>query len=131
MGLQFAKLTGSRRAIGVFAVLFLATAALAGLSIQSVYREAKVRKRFIADTHRSISELVSARLDTAMVDADRSLATAIQGDEIRVGNLLKKIHQIESAQPWLAPVVVAFTASSYADQPPATAPRFQELIAEA
>ena len=44
----------------VFAAILLATAALAGLSIQSVYREAQVRKRFIADTHRSIAELVSA-----------------------------------------------------------------------
>jgi hypothetical protein len=131
MGKRFAKLAGSGRAMGVFAALFLAMAALAGLSIQSVYREAQVRKRFIADTHRSISELVSARLDTAMLDADRSLAAAIRGDEIRVDNLLKKIRQIESAQPWLAPVVVAFTASSNPDQPPAAVPQFQELIAEA
>ena len=60
--------------------VLLATAALAGLSIQSVYREVQVRKRFIADTHRSIAELVSARLETAMIDADRSIGSAMAWD---------------------------------------------------
>src|SRR5262245_19720118 len=109
---RFAKAPGSRRSAGVFAAILLATAALAGLSIQSVYREAQVRKRFLSDTHRSIGELVSARLETAMTDADRSVAAAIQGIEPRAENLLRKIDDIESAQPWLMPLVLASTSPS-------------------
>lgn len=131
MSSRFAKLPGSRHLTGVFAAILLATAALAGLSIQSVYREARVRKQFLSDTHRSIGELVSARLETAMTDADRSVAAAIQGIEPRAENLLRKIDEIESTERWLGPMVLMSTSPSHAD--PGTGPslHFLELTAAA
>lgn len=88
----------------------LATAALAGLSIQSVHREAQLRTRFITDTHRSIAEVVSARLDAAMVDADRAVAAALQSIEPRPDTLFKALESLEASQPWVQPLVVVSTS---------------------
>jgi hypothetical protein len=92
MSSGFAKVPESRRRVGVFAALFLATAALAGLSVQSVYREAQVRKQFITDTHRTIAELVSARLETAMIDSDHSIAAAMEGIGLPADQLVRTIN---------------------------------------
>src|SRR5438045_8276416 len=96
-----AKISGLRRGVGVTAALLLATAALAGLSIQSVYRETQVRRRLITDTHRSIADLVSARLDAAMREADRASAAEIQAIEPRLAALQKKFDELEASRPWL------------------------------
>jgi hypothetical protein len=131
MSSGFAKVPESRRRVGVFAALFLATAALAGLSVQSVYREAQVRKQFITDTHRTISELVSARLETAMIDSDHSIAAAMEGIGLPADQLVRTINRIEFAEPWLAPLVLVSAPSSNADQETSASPQFQELIAAA
>jgi hypothetical protein len=130
MPFEFAKPAGSRRGLGVLAALLLATAALAGLSIQSVYREAQVRKQFIADTNRSIADLVTARLDAAMADADRSVAAAFESIEHHTPGLLRKIHEVESVQPWLAPLVVISAPLSVSNHV-SPAPHFQDLMAAA
>jgi hypothetical protein len=102
----FGKILAFRRGLGVSAALLLATAALAGLSIQSVYREAQVRKGLIAATHRSIADVVSARLDAAMLDADRAASGELQGVEPRAEIVLQKIQQLEASGPWLEPLVL-------------------------
>ena len=120
MRVSLPRLGNSRRGWGISAALVLATAALAGLSIQAVYREAQLRTRFITETHRSIAEVVSARLDAAMVNADRAVAAALQSIEPRSDALFKALESLETAQPWVQPLVVVST--SRADSEPEAFP---------
>ncbi len=101
MRLVSLRLSLRRRGVGVSAALLLATAALAGLSIQSVYREAQVRRRLITDTHRSIADVVSARLDAAMQATDRAIADEIQTIKPQAQTLLDKFQELEGSRPWL------------------------------
>src|SRR5215813_9901560 len=107
MRLGFLRLSLRSRGVGVSAALLLATAALAGLSIQSVYREAQVRRQLITDTHRTIADVVSVRLDAAMLEADRGLVAELQTVEPRAEALLKKLESFEAAHSWLQPLVLA------------------------
>jgi signal transduction histidine kinase len=131
MRFSFAKLSAFHRGFGVSAALFLATTALAGLSIQSVYREAQVRKRLIADTHRSIANLVTVRLDTAMSDADRTAVAEIQMIEPHAEALLKKFGELEGTRPWLEPLVLVSRMHTNTDQLPTGPVHFDELLATA
>ena len=90
----------------MLAALLLATLALAVLSVQAVRREALVRTRLIIDTHRSLADLVSARLDAAMAEADRAVATDLQASGAGAEALLKKLQEIEASRPWLQPLVL-------------------------
>jgi signal transduction histidine kinase len=71
-----------------------------------VYREAQVRKRLIADTHRSIADIVTARLDAAMNDANRTVSEELQKAGSSADALFRKIDEVEAASPWLAPLVL-------------------------
>jgi hypothetical protein len=62
----FATLFAPHRAWHVLAALALVTVTLAALSIQSVRREALVRRNLVIDTHRAVANLVSARLGDAL-----------------------------------------------------------------
>ena len=119
-----------RRGWGL-AALLLATAALAGLSIQSVYREAQVRKRLVADTHRSIADVLSAQLDAAMGEADRATAAELSVMGTHGEPLLEKIRDIETSRPWLQPLVLAFSSQPNAEPASSTDKRFEELLAAA
>ena len=103
---RFANLTARGHGLGVLAALLLAALALAVLSVQAVRREAVVRSRLITDTHRGIADLVNARLDGAMAEADRAIAADLQASDLQAEALLKKLHEIETSRPWLQPLVL-------------------------
>ena len=115
----------------VSAALLLATTALAGLSIQSVYREAQVRKRLIEDMHRSIADVI-ARLDAAMIEEERAATAELQSVPPRSARLLGKMREMEQFRPWLAPLVLLPTAID-ADASPSDSgtERFHDMLAQA
>jgi signal transduction histidine kinase len=117
--------------VGVSAALLLATAALSGLSIQSVYREAQVRRRLITDTHRSIADVVSARLDAAMQDADRAVADEIQNVKPQAQTLLKKFQELEGSRPWLQLLVLVSSSRPDSNPQAAGSDGFENLFAAA
>ncbi|MBI4471891.1 MAG: HAMP domain-containing histidine kinase [Acidobacteria bacterium] len=128
MPLISAKISALRRGWGVSAALLLATAALAGLSIQSVYREAEVRQRLIADTHRSIADVVSARLDAAMLEADRAAAVELQAVDSQAKPLLKKFQELEASRPWLQPIVLVSASRTEPEPAGSSLERFDKLF---
>jgi signal transduction histidine kinase len=95
-----------------------------------VYREAQMRKRLISDTHRSIADLISVRLDAAMQDEDRAVADEIQTVKLQAQTLLNKFQELEGSRPWLQPLVLV---SSRPDSKPQAASRdgFENLFAAA
>ncbi len=101
-----ATLLSSRRAWHVLAALALVTVTLAVLSIQSVRREAIVRRNLVVDTHRAVANLVSARLSDAIAEGERSIAGAAQAGDRSPDAILDALDEIERARPWLGPVVV-------------------------
>jgi hypothetical protein len=131
MRLGSLRLSLRRRSLGVSAALLLATAALAGLSIQSVYREAQVRRRLISDTHRSIADVASARLDAAMQDADRAVADEIQNVKPQAQTLLNKFQELEGSRPWLHPLVLVSSSRPDSNPQAASLDGFENLFAAA
>jgi signal transduction histidine kinase len=105
--MSLSKAWQKRRGLGVFAALLLAMLALAILSVQSVYREAQVRRRLIVDTHRNIADVVSARLATEILETDRAIAGAIESLQDRSSEtLLKALDSLEALHPWAQPLVL-------------------------
>jgi signal transduction histidine kinase len=114
------------------AALALASVVLAVLGVQAVRHEAQTRRRVAAETQLAIADLVSARLDAAMADADREAAAALQAAGSRVQSVLKTIEQLEISSPWLHPLVLTSAGRIQGD--PETANRanpFGELLTSA
>jgi len=63
-----------------------------------------VRQRLVFETHRGIADLVNGRLDAAMAEADRAIATDVATDP-QPEALLTTLQAIETSKPWLQPLV--------------------------